>query len=133
MFDFMKWAHLMTEKAIETLKETLQSESVVERAKRFIHENYHWDISRDDVAASVFLTPDYLSKTFKNETGMSIIEYLNAHRIEMAKRMLAERPVSIGTVAAESGFDNLSYFSTVFKKLTGVTPNAYRSSHKPED
>lgn len=133
VFDFMKWAHLMTEKAIETLKETLQSESVVERAKRFIHENYHWDISRDDVAASVFLTPDYLSKTFKNETGMSIIEYLTAHRIEMAKRMLAERPVSIGTVAAENGFDNLSYFSTVFKKLTGVTPNAYRASRKPED
>lgn len=133
VFDFMKWAHLMTEKAIETLKETLQSESVVERAKRFIHENYHWDISRDDVAASVFLTPDYLSKTFKIETGMSIIEYLNAYRIEMAKRMLAERPVSIGMIAADTGFDNLSYFSTVFKKLTGESPNAYRAKHKLED
>ncbi|MNO24831.1 putative response regulatory protein [compost metagenome] len=133
VFDFMKWAHLMTEKAIDTLKETLQSEGVVERAKRFIHENYHWDISRDDVAASVFLTPDYLSKTFKTETGMSIIEYLNAHRIEKAKRMLSERLVSIGTIAADTGFDNLSYFSTVFKKLTGESPNAYRAKHKPED
>lgn len=132
IFDFMKWAHLITEKTIETLKETLQSEGVVERAKRFIHENYHWDMSRDDVAASVFLTPDYLSKTFKNETGMSIIEYLNVHRIERAKRMLVERRVSIGTVATETGFDNLSYFSTVFKKLTGETPNAYRAKHKQD-
>ncbi|MNN37486.1 Arabinose operon regulatory protein [compost metagenome] len=64
---------------------------------------------------------------------MSIIEYLNAHRIEKAKRMLSERLVSIGTIAADTGFDNLSYFSTVFKKLTGESPNAYRAKHKPED
>lgn len=133
VFDFMKWAHLITEKAIETLKDMLQSESVIEQAKRFIHENYDGDIGRDEVAASVYLTPDYLSKTFKHETGLSIIEYLSAYRIEVAKRMLAERPVSVGRVAAETGFDNLSYFSTVFKKLTGETPNAYRAKYKKGD
>lgn len=130
VFDFMKWAHMMTEVAIETLKVTLRSEGVVERAKRFIHQNYNQDLSREDVAASVFLTPDYLAKVFKNETGLTIKEYLNEYRIEAAKRMLIESSASIGTIAMNAGFDNISYFSTVFKKLTGEPPNAYRSKHK---
>lgn len=130
VFDFMKWAHLITEKAIGTFKETLQSEGVVNRVKRFIHENYQRDLTRDDLAASVFLTPDYLSKMFKNETKMSMIEYLNVYRIEMARRMLVERSVSVGAVAAATGFDNLSYFSTVFKKMTGETPGGYRAKYK---
>ncbi|MNJ56839.1 Bifunctional transcriptional activator/DNA repair enzyme AdaA [compost metagenome] len=120
----------MTEVANETLKVTLRSEGVVERAKRFIHQNYNQDLSRDDVAASVFLTPDYLAKVFKHETGLTIKEYLNEYRIETAKRMLIESSASISTIAMNAGFDNISYFSTVFKKLTGEPPNAFRSKHK---
>lgn len=129
VFDFMKWAHFMTEKTIETIQETRQSEGVVEKAKRFIHENYHRDVNREDVAASVYLTPDYLAKAFKNETGLTIKEYLNEYRIKAAKQMLIESAASISHIAMETGFDNISYFSTVFKKLTGETPNAYRAKH----
>ncbi|WP_235439915.1 helix-turn-helix transcriptional regulator [Paenibacillus sp. DMB20] len=127
VFDFMKWAHLITEKTMETIDEARQSEGVVERAKRFIHENYNRDLSREDVAASVYLTPDYLAKTFKTETGSTIKEYLNEYRIKMAKQMLIESAASISLIAMETGFENISYFSTVFKKLTGETPNAYRT------
>ncbi|MFC5407157.1 helix-turn-helix domain-containing protein [Cohnella soli] len=130
VFDFMKWAHFITEKTIETLKEALQSEGVVEKVKRFIQENYNRDLTRDDVASNVYLTPDYLAKAFKNETGMTIKEYLNEHRIKMAKGMLIGSNASISLIATETGFDNLSYFSTVFKKLTGETPNSYRAKHQ---
>ncbi|WP_438496043.1 response regulator transcription factor [Paenibacillus sp. IHBB 3054] len=130
VFDFMKWAQALTDKTVDSIKEVLQSEGVVDRAKRFIHENYRQDLSREDVAASVYLTADYLAKVFKNETGQTVKEYLNDHRINAAKQMLIESTANIGDIAMETGFDTISYFSTVFKKLTGETPIAYRSRHK---
>ncbi|OKP95213.1 helix-turn-helix domain-containing protein [Paenibacillus sp. P46E] len=130
VFDFMKWAQALTDKTVDSIKEVLQSEGVVERAKRFIQENYRQDLSREDVAASVYLTADYLAKVFKNETGQTVKEYLNDFRIRTAKQMLIESTASIGEIAMDAGFDTISYFSTVFKKLTGETPIAYRSKHK---
>ncbi|WP_405115651.1 helix-turn-helix domain-containing protein [Paenibacillus sp. FSL K6-1217] len=130
VFDFMKWAQALTDKTVDSIKEVLQSEGVVERAKRFIQEHYTQDLSREDVAASVYLTADYLAKVFKNETGQTVKEYLNDCRIRAAKQMLIESPASIGEIAMDTGFDTLSYFSTVFKKWTGETPAAYRSKHK---
>ncbi|KWX70498.1 helix-turn-helix domain-containing protein [Paenibacillus jilunlii] len=130
VFDFMKWAQAVTDKTVDSIKEVLQSEGVVERAKRFIHENFRQDLSREDVAASVYLTGDYLAKVFKNETGQTVKEYLNDCRIKEAKQRLIESTASIGDIAMDTGFDTISYFSTVFKKLTGETPIAYRSKHK---
>lgn len=130
VFDFLKWARVITDKTIDSIKEVLQSEGVVEKAKRNILENYKQDLIRDDVAASVYLTADYLAKVFKNETGQTIKEYLNGCRIKAAKQMLIESTASISEIAMETGYDTISYFSTVFKKLTGETPISYRSKHK---
>ncbi|THF80315.1 helix-turn-helix domain-containing protein [Cohnella fermenti] len=130
VFDFMKWAQAVTGKTIDSVRDALESEGVVEKAKRFIHDHYKQELSREDVAAHVFLTGDYLAKVFKSETGCTIKEYLNECRIQSAKRELLESKASVGDIALDSGFDTLSYFSTVFKKLTGETPNAYRSRHQ---
>lgn len=130
VFDFMKWAQAITDKTIDAVRDVHKSHSVVEKAKRFIHENYKQELSREDVAAHVYLTGDYLAKVFKSETGMTIKEYLNECRIHAAKQKLLESQASISEIALESGFDTLSYFSTVFKKLTGETPIAYRTKHK---
>ncbi|RUS45039.1 helix-turn-helix domain-containing protein [Cohnella sp. AR92] len=130
VFDFMKWAQAITDKTIDSVREALKSEGVVEKAKRFIHENYKQELSREDVAAHVYLTADYVAKAFKSETGLAIKEYLNECRINAAKQLLLESKASISEIALETGFDSLSYFSTVFKKMTGETPNAYRNKHK---
>ncbi|BBH20544.1 hypothetical protein Back11_18890 [Paenibacillus baekrokdamisoli] len=130
VMDMMKWAAFVTNKTIDYLREVKQSESVVEKAKTFIHNNYFQDLNREDVASSVFLSPDYLSKIFKSDTGLSIKDYLNEHRILIAKELLIQGNESIGTVATEIGFDSISYFSTVFKKITGETPNAFRAKFK---
>ncbi|WP_339219344.1 helix-turn-helix domain-containing protein [Paenibacillus sp. FSL H8-0332] len=130
VFDFMKWAQALTDKTVDSIKEVLQSEGVVERAKRFIQDHYTQDLSREDVAASVYLTADYLAKVFKNGTGQTVKEYLNDCRIRAAKQMLLESTASIGEIAMDTGFDTISYFSTVFKKWTGETPAAYRAKHK---
>lgn len=130
VFQFMKWAAFVTNRTIDYLKQVIQSEGVVDKAKRFIHEHYDQELSREEIAAIVYLTPDYLAKRFKAETGMSIIEYINDYRIHIAKERLVQSHDSISQIASETGFDSVSYFSTVFKKITGETPNAYRAKQR---
>ena len=130
LFDMMKWAAYITNKAIDYITETQQSESVVEKAKRFIQLNYARDISNQDVADHVFLTPGYLAKIFKAETGQYINNYINECRIKAAKELLMRSNENISEIALQSGFDNISYFSTVFKKVTGISPYVFRKEYR---
>lgn len=75
-------------------------------------------------------TENYLRSCFRKETGMPPLQYLHHLRIEQAKNMLLQEDfVSIGRVAAECGFSDALYFSTCFKKHTGLSPTAYRKAH----
>ncbi len=130
VLDFMKWAAFITDKTVDYIKEVQRSESVVDKAKRFIQQNYTRNISREDIALHVFLTPDYLSKIFKAETGMHIKDFVNELRIDKAKELLINGNSSISDITAETGFENFSYFSTVFKKVTGESPYSFRKTRK---
>ncbi|MEQ8198965.1 MAG: response regulator [Clostridiaceae bacterium] len=126
MFDMLKWIHFITTKTIDFIEEVKKSHTIIDKAKEYIHEHYKEDITKKDVAASVFLTPDYMAKIFKSKTGIAVKEYVNYYRIEKAKELLRNNNISISMVAAEVGFDNFSYFSTLFKKVTGTSPGSYR-------
>lgn len=126
IFDMLKWIHFVTSKTIDYAKEVEKSQTIIDKAKEYIYEHYKEDITRNDVAASVFLTPDYLAKMFKAETGVVIKDFINHYRIEKAKNLLKNSSSSISMIASEVGFDNFSYFSTIFKKLTGMSPYSYR-------
>jgi two-component system response regulator YesN len=130
LLDLMKWASHVTARTMEYWKTVKQSESVVEKAKRYIHDHYDQEVNRESIAASVFLTPDYLAKIFRNETGLSIPDYLNQYRIQVAKEKLARTSSSISAIAEATGFESVSYFSTVFRKLTGESPSEYRKRHE---
>ncbi|WP_274652154.1 response regulator transcription factor [Paenibacillus humicola] len=130
VLDLMKWAAYITDKTVDYLWEIKQSESVVEKVKAFIHENYAQNLNRDSIAATVYLTPDYVAKLFRRETGMPIKDYLNEYRIRAAKELLLQSNESVAGVALLTGFDSISYFSTVFKKITGETPHAFRTKTK---
>ena len=66
-------------------------------------------------------------KYFKKVMGTSFIDYLNEYRLSMASRLLLTTSDNILEIAAECGYDNLSYFNRLFKKKFGVTPSAYRN------
>ena len=68
-------------------------------------------------------------KYFKNTMGTSFIDYLNEYRLTMASRLLLSSESSILDIAAEVGFDNLSYFNRIFKKRFEMTPSAYRKKY----
>jgi two-component system response regulator YesN len=93
---------------------------------RYIRENFGKQITLDDAAHSVYLSPFYLSHTFKDELGITFIEYLTRVRMEEAMKLLADKSLSMQAIAESVGYDDASYFSKVFKKNTGVTPNKYR-------
>lgn len=97
----------------------------VEFAKRYIDEFYANDLSADNIAAVVGLSPSYLRSLFKKSEGESPIHYLNRTRIERAKEMISSNMFRLEEVALACGFQNVYYFSRVFKEFTGVTPGKY--------
>lgn len=101
---------------------------VIYKAVNYINRNFHKKVTLEDVAAHVYLSPSYLSKIFKDEMKCNFNTYLNQIRIENAKKMLLKDGVNLVDVSASAGFEDQSYFSKVFKKMTGITPGKYKES-----
>lgn len=125
--DMIKYVNALYDNCTMKLNSKKENAGVAAAIKKYIHENYREDINRDDIAASVFLTPNYLSKVFRKETGLTLREYINDCRISEAKKLLATTSQSISDIAFDLGFENVSYFSTVFKKECGLGPLAWRN------
>lgn len=135
MNDFTMLRKWFTDKVNEAVLQVSKrsenrSESVVERAKKYIDENYHKDISLEDVSQKVDISSYYFSKIFKEETGENFIEYLTGLRMEEAKRLLEESDLSIKEVCSEVGYSDPNYFSRNFKKYAGVTPTEAREQRR---
>lgn len=99
---------------------------VSEQICRYIQSHLEEDISREDIACHVGLNPEYVSRLFKQETGVNLVNYLQTVRLRTACEWLKQSSLSISEIAARLGYDNFAYFSKIFKKFTGLTPSAYR-------
>lgn len=102
-------------------------ESVEERIKRYIDQHLKEDLSRKVLAGAVYLSEDYVSKIFMNDTGMSIPNYIAEKRMEKAKEYLENSDLFVSRIALEVGYTNFSYFSKTFRDYMGSTPGEYRS------
>ncbi len=102
----------------------------IEQALTYIHENYRFDISREGLAASVSMSPVRFGKAFKACTGKKLGDYINALRVQDAKKMLEEKQKSISDIAFDVGFESLRSFNRVFIQHTGMTPSEYRNRTK---
>lgn len=126
--DMIRWVNYLLEKTFEYETEVKKSASLVDKINQYIHEHYNEDIGRNQIAAKFYLTSEYLAKLYKKRTGSSIKSYINEYRIEKAKELLRNSDKSISDIAEAVGFDNFSYFSTMFKKVTGLSPKDYKDS-----
>lgn len=99
---------------------------IIKKAILYISRNFSHNLTLEEAAGHVHLNPSYFSSMFKSSTGSSFKEYLNMIRIEESKRLLANTDYSIIDIAVAAGFEDRSYFSRVFKKYTGLTPQQYR-------
>jgi two-component system response regulator YesN len=109
-------------------KNPVDSTNLIENAKKVIESNYAGDISLEQVARHVHLSPAYLSELFKKQTGMSFIDYKTIVRIENAKRLLMIPSMTISEVSSKVGYTDPKYFSKLFKKITGKTIFEYRKN-----
>lgn len=117
--------HMIT-RAVEYAGFTEKSKSVIDIVTGYIEKNYEQDLNKKTLADIVYLNPDYLGKLFKKKTGISVNNYVMKVRVEKGKELLANTDIPINVVALDTGFSNYSYYSKVFKELTGCTPNEYR-------
>lgn len=99
---------------------------LVERAKNYIYDHISQEISRNEIAGYVGLSPTYFSVFFKKETGSTLSEYVKAERIAFAKRLLRKTNMPVGIISENVGYESLAYFSSVFRQLVGCTPREYR-------
>ncbi|MBN1312979.1 MAG: substrate-binding domain-containing protein [Anaerolineae bacterium] len=109
-------------------KHKLGSEArrLVRQAMAYLHEHYADSISREDLAHHLGMSSDYLTYCFRREVDMTPIAYLNRYRVNQAKILLTESDKNITEIAMAVGFSDSSYFSRVFRRQVGISPDAYR-------
>lgn len=114
-------------KSLETMKLLL----------KHVETHYQEKLSISDMAALCGFSGSYFMKFFKQQMGISFIDYLNDYRLMMAARMLRASSDTIAAISEEIGFENLSYFNRLFKRKYGMTPSCYRKGNSfslpPED
>ena len=102
----------------------------IRNAVRYMEEQFAGSLALPDVAAHVGLSPEYLSRLFKEETGVKFVVYLNNLKLKHALHLLETTNLKVYEVAEQVGYSNLSYFSTVFKKNFGQNPFDYKNNCK---
>ncbi|MCG8501186.1 MAG: AraC family transcriptional regulator, partial [Firmicutes bacterium] len=98
------------------------------KIKKYILENFNKDISLQDAANYVNLSPGYFSRFFSGEMGETFTDYIIKLRIEHAKELIKASNFKIYEIAEMVGYENQHYFSRIFKKVTGLTPQQYKSN-----
>lgn len=102
--------------------------SIIQIALEYIGEHYREDISLQDAAEKVYLSPSYLGTLLRVELKQSFTEYLTRLRIEKAKELLKDPQYKLYEISEHVGYQNPAYFSNIFKRYTGLSPKDFRNS-----
>ncbi|MDQ0059952.1 response regulator [Paenibacillus harenae] len=106
-----------------------RNQSVADQITKLIADRYHLPITVEDIAKEVYLSPNYVRSIFKDKTGETILDYLTRIRMGHASELLKDRSLKVREIAHKVGYENVSYFCSVFQKHKGSTPNEYRKMH----
>ncbi|MEF3312220.1 helix-turn-helix domain-containing protein [Paenibacillus sp. GYB004] len=97
----------------------------------YLNRHYDRQLTLQDVADRFYLSREYISRKFKQHFGENLVEYLCRIRMDKARALLANPQLKITEIARMVGYPDEKYFSKVFKKQTGMSPNAFRKMSKP--
>ena len=98
---------------------------------KYVEDHMNQPLSIADIATHFFLNPDYLSRMFKNETGLPLKEYIISRKMESARTLLRTTQLPVNVIASKLGYDNYSYFSQVYRKMMGISPKDERKEEMP--
>ncbi|MDN5315352.1 MAG: hypothetical protein PWP10_4102 [Clostridiales bacterium] len=102
----------------------------IRKTMSYIQHHIQLKLTLADVASYVGIHPNYLCSLFKAETGQSIMQVYDQERCEAIKRFLSHTNISLTDIADNFDFSSVSYFSSYFKKQTGISPSEYRKKHQ---
>ena len=100
----------------------------IEEAKKYIANNYTQKLSVDDVASHTGISSGYLQLIFKKHVNMGVTEYINFHKIQLAKQYIQGRGLSLKEISFQLGIDDPAYMSRLFKKIEGISYREYCQS-----
>ncbi|ARV60804.1 AraC family transcriptional regulator [Nostocales cyanobacterium HT-58-2] len=126
--------HLLKHYSVSSAKMITHSEGLsdlkLRQATEYINQNLEKDLGLAEIATAVGMSMYHFSRLFKKSTGYSPHQYVMNCRIERAKRLLTKTEEAIDQICQQVGFQSQSHFTNVFRKLIGITPNAYRKQVK---
>ena len=103
------------------------SNEQMQRVLSYVHANFEKDLTLEEVAGLIYMTPAYFSTLFKREVGESFVAYINGLRMRQAAKLLREGALKATEIAQMTGFRDVSYFNRVFKKYFGHTPSEHKA------
>lgn len=101
---------------------------LIRQAMAYIHKHYSEAVSRQDIAQHINISEDYLTFCFRQEMGTTPIRYLQRYRVNQAKRLLKDSSKTITEISMDVGFSDSGYFSRIFHRETGMSPEQFRRS-----
>jgi len=121
-----KMALDFTEKVRRAKRSAKPLTPVIKKAAEYIDSNLHRHITLEELGSVTRCNPAYISVKFKKETGFAVTDYINRAKIDAAKQLLQDTELTISDVAYTLAFSSQSYFSKLFRELTGEMPRDYR-------
>ena len=106
-----------------------KEQKLIEQLQRYVEKHLQDDLHLEEIARHFFYSPNYLNSRFKKETNLTISEYITRRKIAEAKRRLLQTREPVAEIAAQVGYEHVSYFNFVFKKMEGMTPREFRQLH----
>lgn len=102
-----------------------KSHVLIQKLKEYVRNHYDEEVTLTEIAESLYVNRNYLSQLFKRMTGETFVAYLNKYRIEKAKERMRENHYLISEISEMVGYQNPTYFSHVFKSITGKSPSEF--------
>ena len=126
--DIILWLHTVTRRFTQHVFEFSDAKhmDIIYKAVDYIKRSYASKLTLQEISDHLFISRQYFSRIFKEETGQTPGAYINFVRVEESKKLLRNPAVSIADIPELVGLDSQSYFTKIFKKETGVTPGRYR-------
>lgn len=124
---FLRGKHFFFVEETERLSGCVEA---VRQAVYYIEKHYQERISLADLAKILSVSPSYLSRVFKKNMGVNVMNYVNQIKMQQARKRMDEGRLSLNEIALETGFQNYNYFYMIFKEVYGITPSDYIKSRK---